>query len=307
MNTKNEKLNLDQLIHFSSFLLMQSELVSKRRILTIYRGDKLKGLYDKLGVDYYQGDTDLSILLSRLFMVGEKAKRFYSESFFGFSKNNLIKLSDCDESVFVNIFNQIRNSIKSKNLNTLKFFENNPSFMEYFSDKNNKGHFSNSLLSVGSEDRIQFRNYYLTLLHQLGAINYKDKSLLVSSTTSQRIAEEFAGNPTLDKSVKLHCWMPVNRRRRQFKKLGLPRHVGSPYPNQKEVSILAGILPHYILGLEILGDGKFYFNPSLFSNSISEALFLEGIDIDQEKFDEVLMQTNYEHGFVVTGNNFKEK
>jgi hypothetical protein len=80
-----------------------------------------------------------------------------------------------------------------------------------------------------------------------------------------------------------------------------------PYKTQKEISILAGILPHYIIGLQIIEDERFLINPNIFINPITDNLFIDGLSINQDDFDEVLRQTSYRKSFEVQGSRIRER
>lgn len=303
-----KNLSKRDLIHFNEFLLMQIRLTQRRIIQPLYRGDKLKNLFDRLGVFYNEVEPDYKQLVSRLFMIGEKSRNFYSDEFFNNRNNRNIRIDDCDEKVFNYIFDNINSSLKSKNSYTKAFFDKNEQFKQFFLDKTaNKKTFSSIIIAVAENEQVFFKNYYLTLLHQLGSINYKESSHLVSTSKDHTVAEDFAGTRSSSKRIMLHCWTTVNSQMSNFKKYGLPKYNGVPYKNQKEFSILAGILPHYIIGLQIIDEEKFFINPNIFLNPITDCLFVHGLNINQEDFDEVLRQTKYRKSFEVRGNIIRER
>ncbi len=303
-----KKLSREELCQFNEFLVKQIYLTNRRIIQPLYRGDNLMNLREKLGIYYSKSETDYKELLSRLFMVGEKSKHFYSEEYFK-SSNRTIRIDESNETVFHYIFDNLNSSIKSKNSITISFFEKNLLLKSYFSDKkNNKRIFSSSALSANENERIFFKNYYLSLLHQLGAINYKNKSHFVSASTDFTVAQDFSSNDSSSKRIIIHAWRPVNGKiTHRFEKYNLPKYKSVPYRNQKEFSSLAGILPHYIIGLETLRDHKIFINPSIFANPISDDLFINGLNINQENFGEVLKLTNYGKSFEVRRNEIYEK
>lgn len=271
--------------------------------MPLYRGDKLSNLYDRLGLFYNHRNLDYKQLLSRLFMVGDKSRSFYADEFFEPAQGRQIKIDDCTANVYNYIFDNINSSIKSKNIHTKSFFNKNEKFKDYFLNKAaNKMAFTSGISSLDKNDQVYFKNYYLVLLHQLGSINYKASSHFVSTSTDSTVAGRFAGDNYYSKKVMLHSWMPINSQGKIFNKLKLPKYIGKPYSNQKEVSVLAGILPHYIIGLEIIDDEKFFINPNIFINLIDNNLFINGLDIDQGDFDDVIKLTKYKDSFEVRGN-----
>lgn len=303
------KLNRKELSQFNEFLLKQIYLTNRKMIQPLYRGDNLENLHYKLGVFYSKTETGHQELLKRLFMVGEKSKHFYSQEYFKSSKGSTMGIDECNKIVFDYIFDNVNNSIKSKNSYTINFFERNPLFKNYFLDKkNNKRMFSLSVLSANQNEQIFFKNYYLSLLHQLAGINYKNQSHFVSASTDFAVAQDFSGNKSSSKGIIIHAWKPTSKKIAcRFEKYNLPKYISVPYRNQKEFSSLAGILPHYIIGLEILNDHKLFINPNIFTNPVSDNLFIDGLNINQEDFGEVLKETNYRASFEISDGKVYER
>lgn len=269
-----------ELLRYNNFLLKQIELTRKRVLKPIYRGDSMENLCRKLNVSYNQKEIDIPTLLERLFMVGEKAQRFYTN-------DENFKINEAYDFVFENIMNYFSTSLKNKNKHTIAFFDRNITLKEFFSNRSNKELFLEKISDATKQERIAIRNYYLTLLHQLASIGYKKKSHLVSTSKHYNIAEKFG------REVILHCWQPIQMERNIIKKYKLPAYSVGPYDYQKELSIIGGILPHFISGLEIIKTKEFYPNPNIFINEITNEHFLNGLEIDQSNFENIINSTNY--------------
>lgn len=298
----NTKLN-----HFNDFLLKEIQLINDNKIRALYRGDYLKNLQDKLGVNFYSRESDLKELLDRLFMIGEKSKKFYADEFWGYDSNSKFKIEDCSREVFGHIFVQIDKALKNKNSKLKKFLDKNTKFKNYFSDKENKNKFIDNAIQIPDNLRKYFKTYYLTLLHQFGYINYKNKSDLVSATSKYNIAQDFSRANQSNDSIIIHFWIPNSSKFvKDFRKYKMPKYVGIPYTEQKEISLVAGILPHFIVGIEILADETLYLNPNIFTNEINEDLFLQGMIINQTNFISVWKKTNYGGFFISDGNSIVE-
>lgn len=276
----------------NSFLLTQIELTQKRIIKPIYRGDSLCNLCLKLNVKVEKETFDIFELLRRLFMVGEKSRRFLAP-------NRNFQIDQIDDYVFEEIFKYFGDSLKNKRSGSVNFFNKNLPLKEFFSKKQNKSLFIKIIKEANEIEKTQIRNYYLTLLHQLGAVNYKKKSHFVSTTKKYSIAKQFTDHDKSSSQIILHCWQPIKLERQTIKKYGLPKYYDAPYINQKEISFLGGIIPHFISGIEIESTNRFYPNPAIFENTITEETFLKGLLIDQTNFDDVLALTNY-HGSMAT-------
>ena len=276
----------EELIRYNCFLLTQLDLMRRKEIRALYRGDSLKNLCEKLNVDYNNGASNVKDILERLFMVGEKAIRYYTD-------NETFRIEDANNFVFDKIMGYFKSSLKAKNTNTIYFFERNKTLRNFFSDTNNKRIFLETIDRADKNERLSIRNYYLTLLHQLAAINYKRKSHFVSTSNDYKIAERFANHSSDGHRIILHCWQPIKRERSVIKKYKLPSYSLGPYDYQKEFSVLGGILPHYISGLEIKSSNDFYPNPNIFKQEITNDTFLNGLDIDQRNFHNIIRLTNY--------------
>lgn len=290
----------EELIKYNCFLLTQLDLMRRKEIRALYRGDSLKNLCEKLNVDYNSGNANVSNILNRLFMVGEKAIRYYTI-------NENFRIEEADDYVFEKIMEFFKSSLKAKNTNTISFFIRNRILKEFFSDSHNKKVFINIIESADKKEKLSIRNYYLTLLHQLAAINYKRKSHFVSTSKDYVIAEKFANHNSDGHSIILHCWQPIKNERRIINKYKLPTYSLGPYDYQKEFSLLGGIFPHYISGLEIKSSNYFYPNPNIFRQEIKKETFLNGLNIDQRDFDNIIKLTNYKIAIETDGEDIWER
>tara|TARA_R110000868_G_scaffold144361_1_gene363345 strand:- start:6090 stop:6983 length:894 start_codon:yes stop_codon:yes gene_type:complete len=287
-------MNREELIRYNDFLLMQIDLTRKRVIKPIYRGDSLNNLCEKLNVTFKYENTDIPTVLERLFMVGEKAQRFYTD-------DDNFNINETSDYVFEKIMKYFKASLKNKNTNTVTFFNRNTTLRDFFSDKSNKALFLNKIESVTENERIAIRNYYLVLLHQLASINYKNKSHFISTSRDYAIAEKFSINKLEPHRIILHCWQPIKMENNIIRKYNLPSYSVGPYHYQKESTILGGILPHFISGLELTSTKDFFPNPNIFNADITNKIFLKGLEIDQINFHEIANLTNYKRTLSTDG------
>lgn len=298
IKNKTGVLNNNELLLFNRFLLRFIQFTNQRVISPIYRGDNINNLKFKLGLSRETNDEAISEMLDRLFMIGEKSRDYYSTAL---KYTGNFGINEINSHVAKIIFDNLNSALKNRNKKLERFFNLNRNFRDYFIPKTkNKSEFINSFLALNSTDGLFYRNYYLLLLHQLGSISYRENSHLVSSTTNIEVAREFSGDNKSERII-IHSWKPTGKLLFRNSQIKLPRYSGTPYPQQHEVSILAGILPHFIYGLEVVDANKFYINPHLFKNTISDDLFLFGMDIDQSRFNEVLNMTNYRRSFLSNG------
>ncbi len=298
-NTNN--LSKRELELYITFLLKQNELIRKRIIRPIYRGESLANMCEKLNVENKGAETNYERLAEILFMVGDKSKRYFKD-LDGFT------LNDTDNSVFDKIMDYFNESIKNKNRSVQAFFENNSELKNFFSTKKNKKIFSNALKPLNIIDKLAVRNYYLILLHQISAINYRNKSHFVSASSNYDVAKKFSGlsKNKIDKII-LHCWQPIKREHQIVQKCGLPTCGNAPYFYQKEITIFGGIFPHFISGLEITNAKRFFPNPNIFNNEITNDIFLGGLNINQSDFKTIIKKTNYKKSIVTDGTETWEE
>lgn len=288
-----------ELQRYNNFLFLINTLSYKREISQIYRGDSLENLCNKLNVQYLEENTDLNLICERLFIVGEKAKRYYID-------DNSFKINDYEDAVFKIIIKYFKDSIKNKNESIKYFFERNSSLRDFFNDKNNKRIFQEKIRNASDLEKLAIRDYYLTLLHQLAAINYKNKSHFVSTSRDYEIADSFSKSKKEKYRVILHCWQPIRNEKNIVKKFNLPTYSCHPFQYQKEYSLLGGILPHFIHMIEFCHQNKFVPNPNIFNQDINEYSLYYGLDIDQNNFLEIFKLTNYKRSITTNGNVYWE-
>ena len=154
-NSNSGCLSYDELEQFNSFLLGLNRASSRRKITTLFRGDKISNIFNRLGVEYEINHPNYQDLLDRLFMVGDKARHFYNEQINQFGGRQ-IRVEDLSENTFGYIFDHLYKAAKSKETNSKKFFEKNEKLKNYFLDKKNKGNF----LLVSSESTIAERQFF---------------------------------------------------------------------------------------------------------------------------------------------------
>src|SRR5690554_3678556 len=119
-----------ELQRYNDFLFSINTLSYKREISQIYRGDSLKNLCKKLNVKYLQENTDTNLICERLFMVGEKAKRYYID-------DKGFRINDYQDTVFRKIIKYFNDSIKNKNKDIKYFFDRNSALRDFFLNSNN--------------------------------------------------------------------------------------------------------------------------------------------------------------------------
>ncbi|HEY4149386.1 MAG TPA: hypothetical protein VGM41_10670 [Chitinophagaceae bacterium] len=277
-----------EIAKIEEFLLLLLRESSSGRIKMTYRGDKIENLFERLNIFFNPRLPDYEQMIERLFMVGEKSKHFYVDTLTSVPGRQF-KLDDVGEASFAYIFDQLTEVTKSKRAHHVEFFRKNDSFRNYFKDKGNKPFFLSDIEIMDDRKKLIIKRYYLTLLHQLAYVNYKKKSILISTSEEKNIAKQFASHSRQKPGFRLHVWTPTAISLvKYFKGSGLPMYKHVPFKIQEEVSFFAGILPHYIVALEVMGKRKIFYNPAILTNNITPFTLLNGLDIDQSNFENVI-------------------
>lgn len=288
MATKNE---IDQ---FMSFI---QKLKSSRRVRFIYRGDSNI-------IEQYKTDSrNLSLLAHYIFCLGDKGRYFFQNKLVG--RNSLFPL------IWEKFYNKVRKS-DFTSTNTIErvseFLKNNPMINNYFSDEHNKEHFEGlSRLSVADANKVA--DYYLSILHTIGKSG-NGKSYFLSSSTNYLVADKFKGN----NNVIIYGWLPrkgiksriikyndVETNSQFVKSLNLPTIQFPIYPEQCEICIKCGLLPHFIIGFQ--HDNRFYINPNTLKQW-NDNIVYEGLDIGQEDFYDLFNATNLKQSFIFIDGNY---
>jgi hypothetical protein len=168
--------------------------------------------------------------------------------------------------------------------------------------------------------------YYLAIAHTIGDEEYREISGYISTTTNAVIANRFAHDACIFGWVPYNIWKRRARRRTidyvdtnqmsEMQSTGLPYCDSAVFPNQEEIAIRCGLLPHFIIGYAV--KQNFYLNPAIF-NAIDRMhemgtfreklryknrIQLHGIEINQENFEEFCQRTNFKKYFTFDGDDY---
>lgn len=176
------------------------------------------------------------------------------------------------------------------------------------------------------KDKRRVNLYYLAVAHTINSYDYKKTSSYVSTTTDGNIAKKFTAD------VCIYGWVPrvaisqvrmktidvVDTEDTEFiKRKGLPCCDSPVYPDQKEIALRCGFLPHFIIGFMV--GSKFYVNPAVSRsmdkmqemrsfqelNAFKLRLIMYGLDVDQNDFEEFCKMTNFKRYYTFDGKNYE--
>jgi len=284
----------------------------------IYRGDKKDKLQSLYGVS-----DDYNELGHSLFIMGAKAGMFVGSGLPGI---NEIDIAEAGNNEFRLIFRMLRNLLRrefpfgSVRIAMKQFREvREQEVTAFFQDNGNEQVFIDKIEIANKQQQILIRDYYLALLHHISKSEYYASSFLLSTTSSFSQAHRFAWKEEPGDSANpiiFFGWIPkhyegvlsvpdsrVLRRKVNMGKLRLPIYERSFFPNQEEITLKGGLLPHYLLGYLHIHQGKevFEINPALFATDES----WDGIElpIDQSSFHERIENTLFGRYFTFDDEN----
>lgn len=264
---------------YDKFKIVLEKYAIENKVQILHRGFTKEYSYKKFNLDVNY--NTLEQFGERLFFFGDKSKNFE------FKKGNLkFKINDISTKTFGCIFNIF--SELERDYIPHQFYHENEKCFNYFINEN-KNDFLGKIRDLTDNCKIYLRNYYFTILHQLDNNDFKDVSLMISSSTESKEA----GNYSIGKNgIKINFWK-WNSKTDDCNFGDLPIFEGVPYPDEKEETIFGAIFPHYIYSFE--SEGKIYINPHIEDLEDYEILLYVGFNIDQSNFKEKLEKmTSYQ-------------
>lgn len=280
-----------------SFLFFIQKLKSSRRVRFIYRGNSNI-------IEQYNTDTsNMPLLASRIFCLGDKGRYFF--------QNKLVDIN----SIFSLIWEKFHNKVckldfaSDATIERMKeFLKENPMLNNYFSDEHNKERFE-SLSQSSAAKANKVADYYLSILHTIGKSGIGN-SYFLSSSTNYLVADKFKG----DDNIIIYGWLPrkgiknriikyndVETNSIVIKSLNLPTYQFPIYPEQSEICIKCGLLPHYIIGFQ--HNKRFYISPNT-PKQWNDNIVYEGLDSDQKEFNDMFKATKLKQSFIFIDGSY---
>lgn len=285
----------------------------------VFRGESDDNLMSQFGVD----SRSPELLSKYLFMVGEKGKVCWENK-------RYLDLDDTSKENFETICRSLARYIRegcrganSRAQNLRDFYTRNEVFCCAF---DNIDDIVARYEKLKAKDKRRVNLYYLAIAHTINSYDYKKASSYVSTTTDGRIARDF----TTD--VCIYGWVPkmenghsqmktidfVDTGDNEFvKRKGLPYCNSPVYPDQKEIALRCGFLPHFIIGFMV--GSRFYVNPAISRsmdrmqemrsfqelNGFKHQLMKYGLEVDQSNFEEFCRMTNFKQYYTFDGVKYQ--
>lgn len=276
---------------YDNFLAALTEFSKSGKTQILHRGLKKEDAFKKFNLDT-QHNT-LEQFGERLFFFGEKSRNFQIGN-----KNLKFKINDTSKEVFKRIF-KIYLTLDTEYIPD-DFYKLNKDKFDFFDEKN-QTFFLKKINELSKTCKIYLRNYYFSILHQLEYNDFKEISLLLSSSRD----ELQAFNHSLGRNgIKINFWQG-NKIKPDCDLKDLPIFIGTPYSEENEESIFGAIFPHYIYSFE--SEGKIFINPNIPDLDDYDVIFYAGLDIDQSDFKEKLKKmTSYQSYLENKNGNLEE-
>ena len=308
-------LSQNELLQFWNFLNM---LIGSRSCTFIMRGDSNENLMKQ----YYCDTNSPKLLAQYIFMVGEKGRICWSKK----------KYYDPDDTSLSNfqsiceLLNRFINEGCSKgNIERMQKMQN---FVlrnkEFCKDIKNINDIVKRYGQLKTEDRIRVNLYYLSIAHTINSYKYQKVSNFISTTTNLQVATTFTDDICIYGWIPTYGWNRIKSidyiiasNKSFIEKLKIPYCDTPVYPEQKEILLRCGLLPHFIIGFK--SKNNFYTNPAIFSlindmGNISSFKDLcrfksnfirNGLNIDQTNFENFCHETNFKRYYSYDGEIYK--
>ena len=278
---------------FKQFIGSFSESTGK----LIYRGEQR--------FSYLYGSDDINEVLYRVFLIGAKGEHFWKQ------RSKYISKTICKKT-FDQLFIEFNKLLSRKDIDSVRtaehlnqFKETNKDFCGFFLNLQNCNILWDTVTNLNQNERRHVLDYYIAVLHGIGHIALNG-SHMISTSTDIDVARHYQKNGIIyvswiGNTNELVPKYDINKSNFFVSSLNLPICSPSMFPEDNEICILYGLLPHKIIG--IIHDDLFYVNPNMFSKerTLDDALKM-GFYIDQTHFDEVLKLTKYKRAFDVITN-----
>ena len=316
LNSNGDELTQEELNKLFEFYNMMSGSLNSR---FIFRGESNRNLMRQFNFDTRTPD----MLSECLFMTGEKGRICWTET-------EGINPDDVSTGNFLRICTSLAKYIDEG----LRAGGNRTKRIKAFCEKEEKFYdgikkgetFVGIYEGLKPEVKRIVNLYYLTIAHTIGDKEYKEFSEYISTTTNAGIADRFAHDACIFGWVPYNIWKRRTRKSTidivdtnqmsEMQSTGLPYCESAVFPNQEEIAIRCGLLPHFIIGYAV--GRNFYVNPAIFNAidrmhemgtfrekcSYKRSIQLHGLEINQENFEEFCQRTNFKKYFTFDGYDY---
>ncbi len=287
--------------------------------LWVVRGDSDVNLSRQFnGVDSRQPE----LLAQYIFMVGEKGRICWNEKRFLDPEDTSADNFRNNCKLLGKVLASSRKGSEGRSRRMAAFMSENQTFVAQFIS----GAIDMAVdkyVALPPESRRIVNRYYLAVVHTINPSEFRSRSPFVSLTEDIDVADGFG------KDVTIFGWVPkfyqpyyirhgfATEAVSVLRDAELPYLTQPVYPEQAEVSVLCGILPHFIIGFA--SGNNFYVNPAVFTTmdlfrqchcfsdmqQLRKDIIKNGLLVDQDKFEEFCRMTSYKRYFTSNGLQYR--
>lgn len=319
VKSNGERLAQDELLKLWNFLNL---LIGSSCSTFIMRGESDENLVAQYGYGVETPD----LLAQSLFMAGEKGRICWNDRRFLAPDDTS---ADNFKEICRTLARHIEEGCRGNSSRSVKIREFRSRNEEFCSAFGNIDRLVGIYANLSKKERETVNLYYLSVAHTINSIGYKKVSSFVSTTTDAQKAKDFTDDAII------YGWVPrrmmsissavrsgtidyvVADKNPFIKRTGLPCCDSPVYPEQKEVSMRCGLLPHFIIGFKV--GRNFYVNPGIFESmdrmvtmeswrkltAFKRRLINQGLEIDQTDFEEFCRKTNYRRYYTFDGYEYE--
>lgn len=291
---------------FNSFENHLIDVYKEGNLTFVYRGESLRSLRKKLFLNHKEYTR--SRLYERLFIVGDKARYFFMDKANSNDRGWLTSINDRSVATFEFIFGRIANVLSIQNLEPRIQQSCSSRFLNYFYDNSNCKRFIDTIETTTQnreQDRLKLRDYYLYFLHVAGSAGVRKETMLVSTSLSVKISENFSGERHKD-SLILHGFIPqpyhnfmvspwlASEYHKIASENGLPTYQPfGLFPEQLEISVKGALFSCFLIGVKQVEDENFIVNPHIFDIKDLDQASKYGIPVKQDDFINSILASGY--------------
>ena len=299
INDKNTLSNEDER-KFESFL----QILEGSKILYRYIGNGI------LRKEFNSDTTNIEVLSKHIFLYGDKGRLFYETKITDLNRN----FDNVENRVFENLYDKLfkifvnTDSLNCENTkNAISklscFFE----IQSYFKNTS-KENWIEYINKLAEKERAIVKNYYISYLHTIGKSGIGNESYFLSTSIDYEFCNNWRKEDLNKKGIVLVGWIGKqdyvktwNKKNHDIIRLnGLPILDDTLFKNQQEITLLCGMLPHYIIGF--LYEKSFIVNPYVFKIVDIKNVRQEGLPVDQTDFQKNIKQTNLKSFYSMFGD-----
>lgn len=273
-------------------------------IIYRYVGDK------RLTAEYGCDTNRVEILSKHLFLYGDKGKLFYDRLN---QKAYNIDFAEIYRKNFEFIYNKLyKILVNTDNLSSIKTRDqiyklDNLNEIQAFFMRETLEEWCDKIEKLSDTDKTILKNYYLSFLHTVGSAGFGSNSYFLSTSLDYKFCREWYDENEAEfgeKGIIIAGWTSKGsviktfseKNKQRVQRLGFPIFDSQLFPDQKEVTLMCGLLPHYIIGY--FYREKFEINPYILDLNMNvdiSSIVENGLPVDQKDFLKHIHKTGLKH------------